>query len=121
MKTFSTFLGEDMRPLTPAELKKPNSKTGELRIEILRKAILSGNTPLTLVNNSDVVFKNSADNLSALQKFQDDSKSFELETVDGKTVVSSQLGKSPIRLAVELVQEVVQRILQLQKLLNACG
>ena len=96
MKTFSTFLGEDMRPLTTAELKKPNSKTGELRIEILRKAILSGNTPLTLVNNSDVVFKNSADNLSALQKFQDDSKAFELETVDGKTVVSSQLGKSPI-------------------------
>lgn len=95
MIKFRSYLQEDMRPLTPAELKKPNGQTGEPRIEILRKAILAG-TPVPTVDNKDVVFDNSNDNLESLAKFSDDGKAFELKTKDGKIVSSSKIGKSPI-------------------------
>jgi hypothetical protein len=88
-----TELDEGMRPLIPSELKKPNSTTKEPRLEILRKAIIAG-TKVPTVDNKEVVFANNHENLEALVKFQDDSKPFELITVDGKKLSSSKIGKS---------------------------
>ena len=95
MLKFRTYLEEAMRPLSPGELKKPNSNTKEPRIEILRNAILQG-LKVPTVDNTEVVFANSSENLEAVEKFKDEGKAFELSTIDGKRMSSSNIGKSPM-------------------------
>ena len=96
MFSFKTFyLEEAMRPLTPAEWKKPNSQTKVPRIDILRKAIDDG-TPITLVNNKDVVIAKTTENMEAIVQFEKDGQKFNLKTTDGKVISSSDVGKSPM-------------------------
>lgn len=94
MFSFKYYLEESMRPLTPAEWKKPNSQTGESRIDILKRAISAGES-VTLTNNKEVVIAATADNMSAIDAFQENGKAFTLKTKDGKEISSSQIGKSP--------------------------
>jgi hypothetical protein len=93
--TLKSYLDEGMRKLTPAEWKKPNSQTGEARIEILKKA-MAANQPITTVDNREVVIANTADNMQAIAGFESDGKAFPLTTVDNKTISSSDIGKSPM-------------------------
>ena len=98
MLKFSSYLEEALRPLTPAELKKPNSSTGEARIDILHQAILNGTTLIT-TDNKEVKLARSQENLAAIAKFKEDGKAFELEVLGrdgGKKLSSSNIGKSPI-------------------------
>jgi len=98
MLKFRSYLEEALRPLTPAELKKPNSGTGEPRIDILHQAILNGTTLIT-TDNKEVTLARSQENLAAITKFKEDGKAFELEVLGrdgGKKLSSSNIGKSPI-------------------------
>lgn len=95
MLTLKTYLGEGMVRLTPAEWKKPNSQTGEARIDILKRAMTTGQS-LTTVDNKEVVIANSAANMEAIAGFETDGKVFNLETITGLVIKCSDLGKSPM-------------------------
>ena len=94
MLKFSSFLSEGMTALRPGELSKPNSKTKEPRIDILKHAVINGIT-LPLTDNSEVVFANTPENITAIDNF-DGKTAFNLITIDGKTITSSRIGKSAI-------------------------
>ena len=82
--------------LTPAELLKKNSSTGEPRIDILMNAIVKG-IALPLVDGSELVLANSDENKSAVENFKVEGKTFELKAKTGqRTIKSSDIGKSPI-------------------------
>lgn len=97
MKTFREYLQEAMVKLTPAEWKKPNSATKQPRTDILIDAIKSGQS-VTLVNNKEVVLKNTQENILSVQNFvkSGGKKAFDLITKDGKIISSSDIGKSPM-------------------------
>ena len=102
MKKFTKFLSEQPEviseapvALRPAELKKPNGKTGESRIEILRKATISG-TPLVTTDLKTVEIANTHDNLERIAKFADDQKPITLITKAGEEITSSQLAKTAL-------------------------
>ena len=96
MISFKTFLGEAMVKLTPAEWKKPNSRTGESRIDILKQAMQDGQS-VTTVDNLEVVVLDNAANAKAIQGFlANGNKPFELEIKGNKTISSSLIGKSPM-------------------------
>lgn len=102
MKKFNTFLSEQPEviseapvALRPAELKKPNGKTGESRIEILRKATIAG-TPLVTTDLKTVEIANTHDNLERIAKFADDQKPITLITKTGEEITSSQLAKTAL-------------------------
>lgn len=98
MQKFRFYLEEALRPLTPAELKKPNSATNEPRIDILRQAILDGTTLIT-TDNKEIKLARLQENLDAIAKFKEDGKAFELEVLGrdgGKKLSSSKIAKSPI-------------------------
>ncbi len=84
-----------MRPLTPAEFQKPNSQTGEPRLELLVKAIISG-TPLPTVDKKTVFLANDPENLKAVDQFKKETKPkpMSLKTKEGDSISSSKLGKS---------------------------
>jgi len=82
--------------LTPAELIKKNSNTGEQRIDILENAIKKG-VALPLVDGSEVVLENSKENLDAVEGFKTAGKAFDLKVKTGQRVIkSSDIGKSPL-------------------------
>ena len=82
--------------LTPAELSKKNSSTGEQRIDILENAIKKG-IALPLVDGSEVVLANSKENLDAVNGFKTAGKAFDLKVKTGQRVIkSSDIGKSPL-------------------------
>ena len=97
MKTFKEYLQEAMVKLTPAQWKKPNSATKQPRTDILIDAIKSGQS-VTLVNNKEVVLKNTKENILSVQNFVKNggNKAFDLITKDGKIISSSDIGKSPM-------------------------
>ena len=94
MLKFSSFLSEGMTALRPGELKKPNSKTKEPRIDILKHAVING-IKLPLTDNSEVVFANTPENITAIDNFNGKDP-LNLVTTDGKTISSSKIGKSAI-------------------------
>lgn len=94
MLKFSSFLTEGMVGLSPAQLNKPNSKTKENRIDILKHAVING-IKLPLTDNSEVVFANTPENITAIDNY-DGKKAFDLVTTDGKTITTSRIGKSAI-------------------------
>jgi len=82
--------------LTPAELLKKNSSTGEHRIDILMNAIVKG-IALPLVDGSELVLANSDENKSAVENFKVEGKTFNLKAKTGQRVIkSSDIGKSPL-------------------------
>ena len=94
MLKFRSFLSEGMVGLRPGELSKPNSKTKEPRIDILKHAVINGVT-LPLTDNSEVVFANTPENITAIDNFNGKDP-FSLTTTDGKTITTSRIGKSAI-------------------------
>lgn len=79
---FKNFLLNEAAGLSGAELVKPNSKTSEPRIDILRKKILN-NEPLDLVDGGSFLVTDIKDALNKLNKFNEKNpESFKLT---GKT------------------------------------
>jgi hypothetical protein len=95
MLKFRSFLSEGMTALRPGELSKPNSKTKEPRIDILKHAVINGITLALAKDNSEVKFANTPENITAVDNF-DGKTPFDLVTVDGQTISSSKIGKSAI-------------------------
>lgn len=86
-----------LRPMTAAEWGKPNSQTGEDRIDILKK-LVKNETPIALIDGSDVKFKNDKVNFNAISEWEKNKKStgFVLLTKDGKQIKSGKIGKSAV-------------------------
>jgi len=80
--------------LTPAELKKKNSNTGEQRIDILERAIKEG-IVLPLVDGSELKLDKSKENLAGIEQFRKEEKAFEL-TAGSRTIKSSDIAKSAL-------------------------
>ena len=95
MLNFKSFLSEGMTALRPGELSKPNSKTKEPRIDILKHAAINGVTLALAKDNSEVVIANTPENITAIDNF-DGKTPFNLITTNGKEISSSQIGKSAI-------------------------
>jgi hypothetical protein len=95
MLKFRSFLSEGMTALRPGELSKPNSKTKEPRIDILKHAVINGITLALAKDNSEVVIANTPENITAIDNF-DGKTPFNLITTDNKEISSSQIGKSAI-------------------------
>lgn len=71
-------------------------KYGNKRPEALKDAIKKGN-PVSDHTGKDVYFKNTKENMSAIDGFKDEKAAyFELQTNDGKMFRSNQIGKSAI-------------------------
>jgi len=94
MLKFRSFLSEAPVGLRPAELAKPNSKTKEPRIDILMRAAIEG-IPLVLTSNKEVQIANTPENREAIAAF-DGKKPIELTTTTGKTISSSEIGKTAV-------------------------
>jgi hypothetical protein len=95
MLKFKSFLSEGMTALRPGELSKPNSKTKEPRIDILKHAAINGVTLALAKDNSEVVIANTPENITAIDNF-DGKTPFNLITTDNKEISSSEIGKSAI-------------------------
>ena len=95
MLKFRSFLSEGMTALRPGELSKPNSKTKEPRIDILKHAVINGITLALAKDNSEVKFANTPENITAIDNF-DGKTPFNLITTDNKEISSSQIGKSAV-------------------------
>ena len=95
MKTFLSFdtIKEAVK-LTPAELNKPNSVTGEDRLDILTR-LIRDKKPLELAKGGTFTVTEIDDALSQIQIFKKLSKPFPLHG-DGKTISSSELGKGSV-------------------------
>lgn len=94
---YTLDLDEAVR-LTPAELKKPNSKNGIPRIDILQDLAMSG-TGIPLVDGSVFVVTDSSSAQQEINKFRIDNKMFMLTGLkDGKlaTIKLSDIAKSEI-------------------------
>lgn len=92
MISFQKYLKEGAR-LTPGELQKPNSKTGEDRLDILARLIKAG-TPLELNKGKPFKVTEVDAALDQIEIFKKLKKPFILTGKDGKTISSSELGKS---------------------------
>ena len=97
--TFSDYLDKrSLKPLTPAELRKPNHSTGEIRIDILKRLIES-NEELELIDGTTFKCTNIEGAVQKLEQFDENSKAFELEGLINEKVVnikSSRLAKSKV-------------------------
>ena len=102
MKNFNAFgfLAEAKQVgLRPAELAKKNSKTQELRTDILIRLIQS-KTPVTLIDNKPVTIENSPeliDNIKAWQADGSDQKqAIGFVDVKGNPYTTSQIAKTAV-------------------------
>lgn len=96
MKDLETFLKES--PMSPGEWIKPNSKTGESRLEIL-KTMINKKIPLELDAGGTLVVTKIPEAMKAIATFPQQQKAFVLSgKIDGKgsvvDVLSSKLKKS---------------------------
>jgi len=85
--------------LTPAELDKPNSITGEARIDILLRLIKDGK-PVELAKGGSITIENTPDTIQKLLAFKKDQsdKKFAVSFLDtkGNPYTTSDLGKSSV-------------------------
>jgi hypothetical protein len=93
MKSFKSYLREAVA-MSPKELQKPNSLTGEKRTDILRREIKAGN-PLELKAGGFFVVTDIQAALDAIDKFEKDGKAFKL-IGGGGSINSSHLAKSKV-------------------------
>ena len=97
MLAFKKFKSDSIQEavkLTPGELKKPNSITGEDRLDILVR-LIKDNKPLELAKGGTFTVTEIDDALSQIEIFKKLGKPFPLHG-DGKTISSSELGKSSV-------------------------
>jgi len=93
-KTFNPSAIQEAVKLTPAELNKPNSITGEDRLDILVR-LIRNNDPLELAKGGTFTVTEIDDALSQIEIFKKLNKPFPLHG-DGKTISSSDLGKGSV-------------------------
>ena len=88
-----------MVKLTPAEFAKPNSKTGEARVDILIRLIKDGK-PVELVNGTKIVIQNSPELISNLEQWRDDDSDRKAAVgfvdIKGNPYTTTDLGKSAV-------------------------
>jgi len=98
MKKFLSYRPEialrEMVKLTPGELQKPNSVTGEDRLDILTRLIRDGK-PLELAKGGTFKVTDIDSALTAIEIFKKLNKPFPL-IGDGKIISSSDLGKTSV-------------------------
>ena len=97
MKSFKSFKLEPIQEavkLTPGQLDKPNSSTGEDRIDILAR-LIQDNQPLELASGGTFTVTEIEDALKQIEIFKKLKKAFPLHG-DGKSISSSDLGKSSV-------------------------
>lgn len=97
MLAFKNFKSDSIQEavkLTPGELKKPNSITGEDRLDILVR-LIKNNKPLELAKGGTFTVTEIDDALSQIEIFKKIGKPFPLHG-NGKTISSSELGKSSV-------------------------
>lgn len=106
LQSFKSFIAsreEDLiaeGPMAPGEWLKPNSKTGELRLDILAR-LVKDKTPLELDAGGTFVVTKQKEAYAAIAKFQQTQKAFMLiGKIDGKgkevEISSSKLKKSAV-------------------------
>lgn len=95
MLNFSNFkpLQEAVK-LTPAELQKPNTVTGEARLDILAR-LIRDKKPLELAAGGTFTVTDIDDALAQIEIFKKLGKPFPLHSGD-KTISSSQIGKTSV-------------------------
>lgn len=97
MLAFKNFKSDSIQEavkLTPGELKKPNSTTGEDRLDILVR-LIKDSKPLELAKGGTFTVTEIDDALSQIEIFKKLGKPFPLHG-NGKTISSSDLGKSSV-------------------------
>jgi len=95
MIKFSNFESiQEAVKLTPAELQKPNTSTGEDRIDILTR-LIRDKKPLELAKGGTFTVTNIEDALAQIEIFKKLKKPFPLND-DETTISSSDLGKSSV-------------------------
>lgn len=92
LKTFKTI--QEATKLTPAELNKNNSNTGEARLDILAR-LIKGSQPLELAKGGTFVVTDIDDALAQIEIFKKLNKPFNLVSND-KVISSSLLAKSGV-------------------------
>ncbi len=86
-----------MRPLTPAEWEKPNSQTGEARLDILKK-LIQQKADIVTVDGDTVKLATDERNYGSIKDFEANpgNKAFTLYKANGDTISSSKIAKSPV-------------------------
>ena len=92
LKRFNTL--QEATKLTPAELNKNNSKTGEARLDILAR-LIKASQPLELAKGGTFVVTDIDDALAQIEIFKKLNKPFNLVSND-KVISSSLLAKSGV-------------------------
>ena len=97
MISFSNFrqtISEDLVRLTPAQLDKPNGKTGEARIDILKRLIQDG-SPLELAKGGTFVVTDIESALDQIKSWNGKT-AIALKGDNDKFITSNDLGKSKV-------------------------
>ena len=98
MLRFNNFnkvgLTEELVKLTPAQLIKPNGKTGEARIDILKRLIQSGE-PLELAKGGTFVVVDKESALDQIKSWNEKTP-IALKGDGDKFITSNDLGKSKV-------------------------
>ena len=92
-KTYVRYLEERMKGgMPPGEWAKPNSNTKIPRIDILRLLMKSGEA-MPKVDGTEIIVKNTSQNIAAVDKLEKEQKTQELETDKG-FIKSNEIKKS---------------------------
>jgi hypothetical protein len=94
MKTFKEYL-EEASNLGSGELGKPNSMTGEKRVDILRKLITT-NTPIETIDGKHIIIGDIQQALDSIDQFEKDGKSFTMISNQGEKVSLTKIKKSKV-------------------------
>ena len=95
MFDFKSFQISEATALDKTELQKPNSNTGEPRIDILRR-IIKDQKPLELKKGGTFVVADIDDALQKLKQFETQPSNISFVSTDGTMVPLSQMAKSKV-------------------------
>ena len=95
MFDFKSFQISEATALDKTELQKPNSNTGEPRIDILRR-IIKDQKPLELKKGGTFVVGDIDDALQKLKQFETQPSNISFVSTDGTMVPLSQMAKSKV-------------------------
>ena len=97
MQNFNSYTSEitEATSLGAVEMNKPNSRTGELRIDILKRLIVA-KTPLELAKGGTFVVKDIESALQSIETFKKDEKNFALKGDGEDFIMSNHLTKSKV-------------------------
>ena len=99
MNSFLSHQINEAVALSPAQLDKPNSSTGESRADILIR-LVKGGKPIELAKGGTVTIENTPELISQIEKWRDDDSDkkspIPMLTVDGQAITTSKLAKSKV-------------------------